>query len=110
MVRHILSPLARIAKRLLLEAGARQVVELAQQGKRFLDELGAVANLACRNVLIDRCLGKRRRLEAVRLFLQSAEGADRVGMFRMLGPKSRSALEDAADHATRLVGGEGSSL
>jgi hypothetical protein len=45
--------------------------------------------------------------QALRSFLEAADGGDRDKLLGMLGPKTRARLENAAARATELVGGEG---
>ncbi|MBL4632901.1 MAG: hypothetical protein JKY56_03465 [Kofleriaceae bacterium] len=43
---------------------------------------------------------------ALRVFVTTAAAGDRDALLEMLGPKSRAKLENAANKATKLVGGE----
>ena len=43
---------------------------------------------------------------AMRVFVKTAAAGDRDALLKMLGPKSLAKLEDAANRATKLVGGE----
>jgi len=43
---------------------------------------------------------------ALREFVEAAAKGDRDRLLEMLGPKSRAKLQDAANRATKLVGGE----
>ncbi len=45
--------------------------------------------------------------EAVRDFIEASRSGNRDAALKMLGPKTRARLEEAARRATKLVGGEG---
>ncbi len=45
--------------------------------------------------------------EAVRAFVEASKRGDRDAALKMLGPRTRAQLEEAAMRATKLVGGEG---
>ncbi len=45
--------------------------------------------------------------EAVRSFLAASSAGDRDKLLKMLGPATRARLEEKAERATKLVGGEG---